>query len=110
VDLQAWLDRRQTLYCGEPSCSRRIAWTTFKRAFTHSAEAWRWQGKGVPIRYRRVGEQAFIDLECFSCGWQATYEMAEVLVQLPLAAKVMMAPDILARATREAEQRLAEAS
>jgi hypothetical protein len=57
-----------------------------------------------------VGEEAFIDLECFSCGWQASYEMAEMLVKLPLAAKVMMAKDMLARAMREAEQRLAEAS
>lgn len=102
------MDRRQTLYCER--CPRRIGWTTFKRAFSHSVKAWRWQGKGVPLRYRVVGEEAFIDLECFSCGWQASYEMAEILVKLPLAAKVMMAPDILARAMREAEQRLAEAS
>jgi hypothetical protein len=106
VDLQARLDRRQTLYCGR--CPRRIAWTTFKDALQHSGAAWRWQGKGAPLRYRVVGEEAFIDLECFSCGWQASYDMAEVLVKLPLAAKVMMAKDMLARAMREVEHDLAE--
>jgi hypothetical protein len=89
-----------------PDCHHRIAWTTFKSAFRHSARAWRWQGKRVPIHYRIEEEVPVVDLECFRCGWQATYPIWEV----QLAAKVLMAPETLAKSKREVEQRYAEAS
>jgi hypothetical protein len=89
VDLRARLDRRHTLHCEH--CHRRIAWTTFRLAFRSYEVAWRWQGKGVPIRYRIDGDTPVIDLECLSCGWQATYPVWEI----ELAAKVLMAKNVL---------------
>lgn len=103
MDMEARLYRRETLYC--PECRRRIAWTTIERAFRDTATAWRWQGKGVPIRYRIDGDVPRVDLKCFSCGWTDSPPVTDV----PFATSVLMASDILAQNLRRAEQMYAEA-
>jgi hypothetical protein len=102
VDFQARLDRRETLQCED--CGRRIAWTTGRRIALEGQAAWRWQGEGVPIRYRIVGEGreagVVVDLECFSCGWSVSRSVLEV----PLAALTLLWREELAFRERWAEQ------
>jgi hypothetical protein len=90
VDLQARLDRHVTLLCR--NCRRRIAWTTVELAARYGSGAWRWQSKRVPIRYRM--DDGVVELECFSCGWEASPPVWE-----PPLGRVLMAPYYAGRIT-----------